>query len=88
MKAFSAPLIEAVAFFMALSLLMLLYNVYDNSVKENITNSISVCTGKCYEGYIPFSKEELENMNMTVIGEGSYGVIYLNENSSLMVRLR
>lgn len=88
MKAFSAPLIEAIAFFLALSFAMIAYSAYKNSAELSIKKSIENCEGKCYEGFIPYSKEELEDMNITVIGEGSYGVIYLNENSSLIARLR
>ena len=87
-KGFSAPFIEAIAFFLAIAFAMLIYGMYSKTYENRIAESLKSCKDVCYEGHIPYSKEELENLNITVIGEGSYGVIYLNENSSLIARLR
>ena len=87
MKGFSSPIIEALAFFLALSFVVVAYGVYENS-RENVYKAIKNCDGECYKGFIFLSKEELEGLNATVVGEGSYGVIYLNKDGKVVVRLR
>ncbi len=89
MKGFSF-IIEALAFFIAIALLYLLSNKIFISPENKFISSMQECkTGeKCYEGYIPFSKEELKKMNISVIGEGAYGVMYLNNESRFILRLR
>ena len=92
-KGFSAPIIEALAFFIALSFVFIVYNIRE-SYMGDIYKIIKECEMAkeyekiCYEGYISLSAEELSNNNITVVGKGSYGVIYLNNEGKMIARLR
>ncbi len=80
MKGFSSFLVEAIAALIAISLVILISNVWEKT-KVDFEKFKNECEYKCYEGFIPYTKEELKRMNISVIGEGSYGEIYLNKTT-------
>lgn len=92
MKGISAPLIESIAFFLAIAFLALLFSISNSFILNNskIIEIQKTCVEKnkiCFDGYSFLGKEQLEASGFKVIGSGSRIAIYLNEQGALVARL-